>query len=55
VPLKHSRPEIKHTASFASRSQSLSVLSFTSQWRECLYICGDVIGVKIVEFIQLHM
>ena len=26
MPLKRSRPEIEHTASFASRSQSLSVL-----------------------------
>jgi len=46
VPLKHSRSVIEHTASFESRSQSLSVPSFTSQWREYLYICGDVIGVR---------
>ena len=45
MPLKRSRPEIEHTASFASRSQSLSVLSFASQWLEYLYICGDVIGI----------
>jgi len=46
VSLKHSRPEVEHTVSFATRSQSLSVLSFTLKWLEYLYICGDVIGIR---------
>ena len=46
MPLKHSRAEIGHTLSFARRSQSLSVLSFISQWLEYLYVCGDGIGIR---------
>ena len=46
MSLKHSRPEVEYAASFTTRSQSLSILSFALQWHEYLYICGDVIGIR---------